>query len=148
MVEGEDRYTVFFLVFLLWVVNWPNQSLQKYTMIWIFTNPDDSVLIQENTGQWKPVFSHILCSELAQQQVPLYRGLPHANSYIFTFGFRVFERVEQLANFFLILMWWVILRSLISKKKKQSVNFEGIERFCIGWVLDFWVIILMRDNGH
>ena len=25
----------------------------------------DSVLIRENTGQWKPVFSHILCSECA-----------------------------------------------------------------------------------
>ena len=24
----------------------------------------DSVLIRENTGQWKPVFSHILCSDI------------------------------------------------------------------------------------
>ena len=26
----------------------------------------DSVLIRENTGQWKPVFSHILCSVIKQ----------------------------------------------------------------------------------
>ena len=28
-----------------------------------FENIVDFVLIRENTGQWKPVFSHILCSE-------------------------------------------------------------------------------------
>ena len=27
----------------------------------------DSVLIRENTGQWKPVFSHILCSDIVSQ---------------------------------------------------------------------------------
>ena len=31
----------------------------------------DSVLIQENTGQWKPVFSHILRSENTSGQLLL-----------------------------------------------------------------------------
>ena len=32
----------------------------KYAIIRVFT--DDSVLIRKNTGQWKNVYSHILCS--------------------------------------------------------------------------------------
>ena len=42
----------------------------KYARIWVFTKPIlqftdriyDSVLIQENTGQWEPVFSHVSCN--------------------------------------------------------------------------------------
>ena len=29
----------------------------------------DSVLIPENTGQWKPVVSHILCSEKGKKTI-------------------------------------------------------------------------------
>ena len=38
----------------------------KYARIRVFTDPHspaDSVLMRESTGQWKPVFWHILCSE-------------------------------------------------------------------------------------
>ena len=41
--------------------------MQKYefSLTCILPHKDriyDSVIIRENTGQWKPVFSHILCS--------------------------------------------------------------------------------------
>ena len=28
----------------------------------------DSVLLRENTGHWKPVFSHILCSDIFNKE--------------------------------------------------------------------------------
>ena len=44
-----------------------------YVKIRVFNDlysPADFVLIRENTGQWKPVFSHILCSRKQQITLP------------------------------------------------------------------------------
>ena len=55
----------------------------KYARIRVFTGPyspvqGDSVLIRRNTGQWKPIFSHILCSGRLIKSVTLkqpFRGM-------------------------------------------------------------------------
>ena len=52
-------------------------ALHKYARIRVFTDPDSpvegqnrrSVLIRENTGQWKPTFSHTSCSAVLDEQL-------------------------------------------------------------------------------
>ena len=51
----------------------------------------DSVLIRENTGQWKPVFSHVLCSDGLQQiylfSYLVYNSGPDKMSYSWVFAY-------------------------------------------------------------
>ena len=58
----------------------------KYARIPVFTDPYSSVysvLIRENTGQWKSVFSHILCSEKAKTFFQLKQSKDGCNKYRF-----------------------------------------------------------------
>ena len=86
----------------------------------------DSVLISENTGQWRPVISDILCSEMTR--------------YLFvqTYDYTYYSRNE----YHWLSVQFNIMVSLISLKKDKRNKIKQISHVGLCLVTDVWILDL------